>query len=90
MTTDQSRAAVSVGPATDADRFLADRPTVWFQEVMADPAEEQLVGLAPEHRFAAQVDGADETTYPGVYGVFPMTLSVPGPEAGCARCPARA
>jgi predicted acetyltransferase len=87
MTTDQSRAAVSVGPATDADRFLATDQTVWFQEVLADPAEQQLVGLAPEHRFAAQVDGADESTYPGVYGVFPMTLSVPGPDGGLRQVP---
>ena len=35
-----------------------------------------------EQRFAADVDGSDPGTYPGIYGVFPLTLSIPGPDAG--------
>ena len=77
---------IRVSHATDADRFLATDQTVWFQEVYPAPAEQQLVGLPEEYRFAAEIDGADASTYPGVYGVFPMTLAVPGPDAGLTRC----
>ncbi len=73
--------------ATDPDRFLATDHTVWFAEVPAAPAEEQLIGLPDDQRFAADVDGADPTTYPGVYGVFPLTLAVPGPAASTAHLP---
>ena len=70
---------VHVAPADDADRFLATDHTVWFPEVPAASTEEQLLGLPAEQRFAADVDGSDPATYPGVYGVYPMTLAVPGP-----------
>lgn len=73
---------IHVGPANDADRFLATDHTVWFAEVPAAPTEEQLLGLPVEQRFAADVEGSDPETYPGVYGVFPMTLTVPGPGGG--------
>jgi GNAT superfamily N-acetyltransferase len=47
-----------------------------------------LVGLPEEQRFAADLDGSDPATYPGVYGVFPLTLSIPGPDAGARQVPA--
>jgi GNAT superfamily N-acetyltransferase len=82
---------IRVGLATDADRYLATDQTVWFAEVAAAPTEEQLLGLPVDQRFAAQieggVDGADETTYPGIYGAFPMTLSIPGEDAGPRQVP---
>ena len=81
---------IRVGRATDADRFLATDQLVWFQEVLPAPAEQQLVGLAPEHRFAAEVNDDDEVdprTYPGVYGVFPMTLHLPGGESTVRSAP---
>ena len=81
---------IRVSLATDADRFLATDQTVWFQEVYPAPAEQQLVGLPEEYRFAAEIDGADASTYPGVYGVFPMTLAVPGPDAGLHQVPCAA
>ena len=81
---------IRVDRATDADRFLATDQTVWFQEVLAAPAEQQLVGLPEDQRFAADIDGADPSTYPGVYGVFPMTLAVPGPAAGLRQVPCAA
>ena len=68
-----------VGPATESDRYLATEHVVWFGEVPAASTEEQLLGLPEDQRFAADMDGADPTSYPGIYGVFPLTLSVPGP-----------
>lgn len=76
---------IRVGRATDSERYLATDHTVWFDEVPAAPAEEQLMGLAPEHRFAADLAGSDPTTYPGIYGVFPLTLAVPGNASGGER-----
>jgi GNAT superfamily N-acetyltransferase len=78
---------IRVGRATDAERFLATDVTVWFQEALAAPVEEQLVGLPEEQRFAADIDGADPATYPGVYAVFPLTLSIPGADAGVRQVP---
>jgi GNAT superfamily N-acetyltransferase len=78
---------IRVGRATDPERYLATDRTVWFHETPAAPAEEQLIGLPAEQRFAADRDGADPATYPGIYGVFPLTLSVPGPDAGGRQVP---
>ncbi|HET9500629.1 MAG TPA: GNAT family N-acetyltransferase [Marmoricola sp.] len=78
---------IRVGRATDADRYLATDHTVWFAEVPAAPTEEQLLGLREDQRFAAEVDGSDPATYPGIYGVFPLTLSIPGPDAGVLQVP---
>jgi GNAT superfamily N-acetyltransferase len=78
---------IRVSRATDATRFLLTDQTVWFQETSAAPVEEQLVGLAEEQRFAADVDGSDPATYPGIYGVFPLTLSVPGAGTSTLHVP---
>ena len=78
---------IRVVRATDPQRYLGTDQTVWFSEVLPRPAEEQLRGLPEEHRFAAEVDGADPHTYPGIYGVYPLTLSVPGPGAGARPLP---
>ena len=82
-----TKSQIRVERATDAERFLASDRTVWFQETLAAPVEEQLVGLAEEQRFAADVDGSDPATYPGIYGVFPLTLSVPGPGTTALQVP---
>lgn len=79
---------IRVGRATDPERYVATDHIVWFNEVPAAPAEEQLVGLPAGQRFAADLDGSDSSTYPGVYGVFPLTLSVPGPQAAVRPVPA--
>ena len=78
---------IHVGRATDAERYLATDYTVWFAEVPEASPEEQLIGLPEAQRFAAEVDGADPATYPGIYGVFPLTLSIPGPDAGARQVP---
>jgi GNAT superfamily N-acetyltransferase len=78
---------IRVGRARDADRILATDQTVWFQEISGASTEVQLTGLPDDQRFAAEIDGSDAKTYPGVYGVFPMTLSVPGPYAGTRQVP---
>ncbi len=78
---------IRVEQAGDAARFLASDQTVWFSEVAAAPVEEQLLGLPEDQRFAAEVEGSDPQTYPGVYGVYPMTLSVPGPEQSVRQVP---
>jgi GNAT superfamily N-acetyltransferase len=88
----QSR--IRVRRATDAERYRATDEAVWFGEVSAAPTEERLAGLPAEHRFAAELDGLDGRddldagTYAGVYGVYPLTLSAPGPRAGVRRLPA--
>lgn len=73
---------IRVSVADSAERFLATDQTVWFAEHAAAPAEEQLLGVRTDQRFAAEVDDADPATYPGVYGVYPMTLAVPAPVQG--------
>lgn len=83
MSTDR----IHVDRATDADRYLASDQTVWFAEISSAPTEVQLTGLAPEHRFAVDLEGADPASYPGIYGVYPLTLTVPGPDAGIRQVP---
>ncbi|HEU4568007.1 MAG TPA: GNAT family N-acetyltransferase, partial [Marmoricola sp.] len=78
---------IRVDRAADPDRFLATDHLVWFGEVPAVPTDEQLVGLPEDQRFAAEVEGADPGTYPGIYGVFPLTLTVPGPASGLRGMP---
>ena len=78
---------IRVGRASDPERYLATDHTVWFQEVSAAPTEEQLIGIPEGQRFAADVDGSDPGTYPGIYGVCPLTLSIPGLDAGARQVP---
>jgi GNAT superfamily N-acetyltransferase len=78
---------VRVVRATEPDRYLATDHTVWFAEVPAAPTQQQLVGIPEDQRFAADVEGSDPGTYPGIYGVFPMTLLVPGSLPGTGMDP---
>lgn len=82
---------IRVGPATDLDAYVRTDDTVWFGEVGTDPVEQQLVSIPADQRFAARIDGAATGTYPGVYGIRPMTLSIPGsaqPDDAVRRVPA--
>ena len=81
---------LQVGLADSAERFLATDQTVWFSEVPPVSTEEQLLGLPVDQRFAAELRGTDASeapTYQGVYGVYPMTLGIPGPESGTQQVP---
>lgn len=69
---------VSVVRATDPARFLATDQLVWFNEPTSLTPEEHLASLPPDQRFGADVEGADPAAYAGIYGVYPMVLSVPG------------
>jgi GNAT superfamily N-acetyltransferase len=84
---EQTQSDIRVDRATDPARYLASDKLVWFDAPGTDPLEIQLRGVPEDQRFAAEVVGAgtDPTTYPGIYGVRPMQLSVPdGAGAGSA------
>lgn len=68
---------ISVGPAESPARFLATDALVWANPELRATVEQQLVGVPADQRFAAEIDGSDPTSYPGVYGVYPMTLGLP-------------
>src|SRR4051795_2960952 len=82
-----SDSPIRVDRAADPGRFLATDQTVWFAEVSTASTEALLTGLPESQRFAAEVDGSDPTTYPGVYGGFPLTLMSPGPDGGLRPVP---
>lgn len=69
---------VRVVPAPDPERFLATEDLVWFEEPPDLPAEQRLLGMPSEQRFAATAvpdDGA--RPFPGIYAVYPLTMAVP-------------
>jgi GNAT superfamily N-acetyltransferase len=70
---------IRVQRATDAARYHASDKVVWFDNAGTDPLDVQLRGVPEDQRFAAEVVGSDvdPSTYPGIYGVRPMHLSVP-------------
>lgn len=69
---------VRVDVADDAQRYNATDQLVWFAEPLSVPVEQVLASIPVDRRFAAYVDDADPATYAAIYGVRPMTLSVPG------------
>ena len=71
-----------VDHADEDARFLATDHLVWFDEPDDQTVDEQLAGVPPGQRFAADRPGSDTDTYPGIYGVRPMQLSVPAPAGG--------
>ena len=78
---------IHVGPAYDADRFLATDRAVWFSEPSTATLEERLLGLPADQRYAAEVPGADPAAYPGIYGDYAMTLWSPGAGATARELP---
>ncbi|MGZ5399948.1 MAG: GNAT family N-acetyltransferase, partial [Nocardioides sp.] len=82
MPTSDSESDVTVAHAADDERFLATDHLVWFDEPDSRPTQEQLVGVPPGQRFGADRSGSDPGTYPGIYGVRPMQLSLPAATGG--------
>ena len=80
---------IRVDRATDPDRYLASDKLVWFDTLGEEPTELQLRGVPADQRFAAEVVGSDVDpgTYPGIYGVRPMQLSVPDGAGAGRRVP---
>ncbi|MGN0066029.1 MAG: GNAT family N-acetyltransferase, partial [Nocardioides sp.] len=78
MSTPPADAGIDVRPATDAAKYLATDLLVWFEG--ANSLSERFLeeGIPPDGRFAADLPGGPTDTHAGVYGVRPMTMSVPG------------
>jgi GNAT superfamily N-acetyltransferase len=76
---DQERPEIRVEPATDDARYVASDKLIWFDSPPTEPLDIELRGVPEDQRFAAEVVGADidPATYPGIYGVRPIMLSVP-------------
>ncbi len=72
---------ITVSLAQDADRFLATDLLVWADGRPEAGTEHAVSGIPAEHRFAAETATSDQdpSRYAGVYGVYPLTLSIPGP-----------
>jgi predicted acetyltransferase len=83
---DEARPEIRVERATDSARYLASDRLVWFNSGSFDSEEVELRAVPEGQRFAAEVVGSevDPATYPGIYGVRPMQLSVPD-GAGSGR-----
>ncbi|MGC4109269.1 MAG: GNAT family N-acetyltransferase [Nocardioides sp.] len=87
MADDVRRPEIRVERATDVAKYLASDKLVWFDTLGPETPEFQTRSVPEDQRFAAVVgEGeSDPTTYPGIYGVRPMQLSVPdGRGAGRA------
>src|SRR5436305_11956143 len=83
-------ADIRVDRATDPERFLASDRLIWFDTAGSEePTEKQLRGVPADQRFYAEAVGSDidPGTYPGVYGVRPMQLSVPDGSGGGTSLP---
>ena len=82
----QTRSARSTGWTARPTPSASSLPTSWSGSTpRADPVDLQLIGVPEGRRFAAQLvgdDAGDPATYPGIYGVRPMQLSVPDGAGG--------
>jgi predicted acetyltransferase len=80
---------MNVVRADDPERYLASDQLIWFAEPGSESTEIQLRGVPQDQRFAVEIPGAevDPATYPGIYGVRPMQLSVPDGSGGGALVP---
>ncbi len=79
MTPSPSRVVSAPDPA----RFLFTDDLIWFEEPPDLPPEIRLLGMSPERRFAVTGDPDPGTgPYRGIYGVYPITLTVPGGPGG--------
>ncbi len=76
--------------ADDEERFLRSDLLTWFQEPPLEPTSDLLALLAREDRYAAQLcddRDADLTRYAGIYGTYPLQVTVPGPLDSLRQVP---
>jgi GNAT superfamily N-acetyltransferase len=80
---------IRVDRATDPERYHASDKIIWFDNPGTDPIDVQLRGVPEDQRFVAEVVGSevDPSTYPAIYGVRPMELSVPDGEGAGRAVP---
>ncbi len=91
MDTPTPRPSVVVDVADDEERFLRSDLLTWFQEPPLEPVADSVAVLAPGDRYAAQLRpdpggpgdpgdlGIDPRCYAGIYGTYPLQVTVPGP-----------
>ncbi len=82
MSSPTPRPTVDVGAADDEERFLRSDLLTWFAEPPLEPTADVVSVVAPGDRWAAQLPDdpdADPTRYAGVYGTYPLRVTVPGP-----------
>ena len=86
---EKERREIRVERANDAVRYLASDRLIWFNPGSIEPHEIELRAVPEDQRFAAEIVGSevDPATYPGIYGVRPMELSVPDGEGGGRAVP---
>lgn len=86
---EEQRPEIRVERATDPERYLASDRLVWFSTGSVEPHKIELRAVPEDQRFAAEVVGSevDATTYPGIYGVRPMQVSVPDGTGGGRAVP---
>jgi GNAT superfamily N-acetyltransferase len=79
---EQERPEIRIGLSTDPERYVASDKLIWFDSPPTEPLDIELRGVPEDQRFVAEVVGADidPATYPGIYGVRPIDLSVPDGE----------
>lgn len=75
-------------PATDPARYLATDELVWFAEPTLQPPQQALSQIPEDGRFAVESGGGDPTTYAGIYGVYPLTVTIPGAHESLRQVPA--
>jgi GNAT superfamily N-acetyltransferase len=75
----EQRPEIRVEVASDARRYFDSDKLVWFDNPGTESLEVELRAVPEDKRFAAEVVGSDvdPATYPAIYGVRPMQLSIP-------------
>jgi predicted acetyltransferase len=76
---EQERPEIRIGLSTDPERYVASDKLIWFDSPPRQPLDVVLRGVPEDQRFAADLVGVDvdPATYPGIYGVRTIDLSVP-------------
>ncbi|GAA1882730.1 GNAT family N-acetyltransferase [Lapillicoccus jejuensis] len=81
---------VHVQHADDDERFLATDLLAWFQEPPPEPVAATLSSIDPADRWAADLTDdadADPDRHAGIYGTYPLQVTVPGPLGTLRQVP---